>query len=118
MERKSSEMQEIGPATSAIQVGTLSDLKPEQGSKDIGSALFYEIEHFSESELELKRAAVRRKIDLCLMPVVGALRLNKTSIDTNVISKICLTYLVQFLDRSSLNYASAYTFIADLDLIG
>jgi hypothetical protein len=72
MESNPSEMQDIGQVTSAIQDGTVLDSKHEQVSKDIGSALFHEIEHFSAAELKLKRAAVRRKVDLCLMPAVSA----------------------------------------------
>jgi hypothetical protein len=72
MESKPSKMQDIGQVTSAVQDGTVSEFKHEQVSKDIGSALFHEIEHFSAAELELKRGAVRRKVDLCLMPAVSA----------------------------------------------
>lgn len=33
-------------------------------------------------------------------------------------AQICFTYMVQFLDKLSLNYASAYTLIPDLALEG
>ncbi|KAL4799036.1 major facilitator superfamily domain-containing protein [Aspergillus venezuelensis] len=68
--------------------------------RDIGAQLFAEAEQISPEELEIEGAEVRKILDRRVMPI------------------IYLTYCVQFLDKLSLNYASAYTLIPDLGLEG
>lgn len=65
----------------------------------VGADLFEEL---LESDLteDLDYAKVRRKIDCWLLPV------------------LCVTYMLQFLDKLSLNYASAYNLKEDLKLTG
>lgn len=67
---------------------------------DIAQDLYREIEGFTPEELEAEQARVRRLIDWRIMPI------------------ICITYTIQFLDKLSLNYASAYDLIPDLGLQG
>ncbi|RDW90077.1 putative MFS allantoate transporter [Aspergillus mulundensis] len=68
--------------------------------RDIGAQLFAEAEQISPEELEREGAEVRKILDRRVMPI------------------IYLTYCIQFLDKLSLNYASAYTLIPDLGLEG
>ncbi|SCW04139.1 LAFE_0H06942g1_1 [Lachancea fermentati] len=66
----------------------------------VGVDLFQEL---LESELQTddsEYAPIRRKIDRWLLPV------------------LCITYMLQFLDKLSLNYASAYSLKEDLGLKG
>ncbi|KAL4871245.1 hypothetical protein BDV12DRAFT_206806 [Aspergillus spectabilis] len=70
------------------------------GIRDIGAQLFAEGEQISPEELEREGAEVRRILDKRIMPM------------------LYLTYCIQFLDKLSLNYASAYTLIPDLGLEG
>ena len=56
--------------------------------------------HLSAEEVEALDKKVRWKIDCYIMPI------------------ICITYTLQFLDKLSLNYASAYELIPDLGLEG
>ena len=69
-------------------------------SVDIGAELFAEIDQYSPDELEAESAIVRRMLDRRILPM------------------ICITYTIQFLDKLSLNYASAYSLIPDLGLEG
>ncbi|KAL5042815.1 hypothetical protein BDW71DRAFT_216695 [Aspergillus fruticulosus] len=68
--------------------------------RDIGAQLFAEADQISPEELEREGAEVRNILDRRVMPI------------------IYLTYCIQFLDKLSLNYASAYTLIPDLGLEG
>ncbi|KAL4975686.1 major facilitator superfamily domain-containing protein [Aspergillus desertorum] len=68
--------------------------------RDIGAQLFAEVDQISPEELEREGTEVRRILDRRVMPI------------------IYLTYCIQFLDKLSLNYASAYTLILDLGLEG
>ncbi|KAL4997864.1 major facilitator superfamily domain-containing protein [Aspergillus recurvatus] len=68
--------------------------------RDIGAQLFAEADQISPEELEREGAEVRKILDRRIMPI------------------IYLTYCIQFLDKLSLNYASAYTLIPDLGLEG
>ncbi|TKA80893.1 hypothetical protein B0A55_01664 [Friedmanniomyces simplex] len=74
--------------------------KQTEGLRDVAADLFLEIGDYSPEELEAERTTVRKKLDMIIMPI------------------ICITYCLQFLDKLSLNYASAYTFIPDLGLEG
>ncbi|KAJ5430631.1 Major facilitator superfamily domain general substrate transporter [Penicillium cf. griseofulvum] len=67
---------------------------------DIGANLYLEAEQLTAEELETEGAAVLRIIDWRIMPM------------------LYLTYVIQFLDKLSLNYASAYSLIPDLGLEG
>ncbi|CAR26037.1 ZYRO0B00264p [Zygosaccharomyces rouxii] len=69
-------------------------------SRAVGAELFEEL---SETELNAEDAGyakIRRKIDIWLLPV------------------LCITYMLQFLDKLSLNYASSYSLKEDLKLTG
>lgn len=66
----------------------------------VGADLF---EQLLEEELDVDDSdysKVRRKVDSWLLPI------------------LCVTYMLQFLDKLSLNYASAYSLTADLKLVG
>lgn len=66
----------------------------------VGLEYLQEAEDLTQEEIDALDHVVRRKIDMWLMPI------------------ICFTYTLQFLDKLSLNYAAAYTMIADLGLTG
>ncbi|KAJ5664562.1 hypothetical protein N7507_005293 [Penicillium longicatenatum] len=68
--------------------------------RDIGAGLYVEAEQLTAEEVEQEGARVLRIIDWRLMPI------------------LYVTYVIQFLDKLSLNYASAYTLKADLGLEG
>ncbi|KAI7397116.1 MFS general substrate transporter [Hortaea werneckii] len=72
----------------------------QEGLRDVNAGLFLEIRNYSPEELESEQVTVRRKLDMIIMPM------------------ICITYCLQFLDKLSLNYASAYSLIPDLGLDG
>ncbi|CAG8923941.1 unnamed protein product [Penicillium salamii] len=67
---------------------------------DIGADLYLEAEQLSPQELETEGVKVLRIIDWRIMPM------------------LYVTYVIQFLDKLSLNYASAYSLIPDLGLEG
>ncbi|KAI9738276.1 MAG: hypothetical protein M1834_008774 [Cirrosporium novae-zelandiae] len=69
-------------------------------SRDIGAELYAEIDELSPEELQAERALVLKKLDWRIMPI------------------IMVTYTLQFLDKLSLNYASAYSLKDDLNLVG
>lgn len=62
---------------------------------DIALGWFEEMRTIPREELEAESAAVRRRCDMILMPV------------------ICMTYALQFLDNSVLGYAYAYQLLPD-----
>lgn len=66
----------------------------------IGLDLYEQAQELSEEEIESEYSKVRRKIDRRLLPI------------------LCVTYTLQFLDKLSLNYASAYSLKEDLGLTG
>ncbi|KAJ5131264.1 uncharacterized protein N7515_007303 [Penicillium bovifimosum] len=70
------------------------------GTHDIGVNLFLEAEQLTAEELETEGAQVLKILDWRIMPI------------------LYLTYVIQFLDKLSLNYASAYSLIPDLGLEG
>ncbi|KAJ5676780.1 uncharacterized protein N7477_002413 [Penicillium maclennaniae] len=67
---------------------------------DIGANLYPEAEQLSTEEVAREGAQVLRILDWRLMPM------------------LYVTYVIQFLDKLSLNYASAYSLNADLGLEG
>ncbi|KAF2675785.1 allantoin permease [Lentithecium fluviatile CBS 122367] len=87
---------EIAPAPSVDEGQSAT----EKQMRDIGADLYLEVQQYSREELDAERKIVLRKIDWVIMPM------------------ICITYTIQFLDKLSLNYASAYTLIPDLSLEG
>ncbi|KAF2019797.1 allantoin permease [Aaosphaeria arxii CBS 175.79] len=88
----------IAPAPSMdIDEGQIA---AEKQMRDIGADLYLEVQQYSREELDAERKIVLRKLDWVIMPM------------------ICMTYTIQFLDKLSLNYASAYSLIPDLGLQG
>ncbi|KAI7460676.1 MFS general substrate transporter [Hortaea werneckii] len=69
-------------------------------SQDIAADLFKEMLQYSEGELESRAKAVRWKLDLIIVPLVA------------------VTHGLQFLNKTSLNFASAYDLREDLGLSG
>ncbi|KAH7115860.1 allantoin permease [Dendryphion nanum] len=89
---------EIAPAPSVdLDEG---QMEAQKQMRDIGADLYLEVQQYSREELDAERQIVLRKIDWVIMPM------------------ICMTYTIQFLDKLSLNYASAYSLIPDLGLEG
>ncbi|CEO59211.1 Putative Permease of the major facilitator superfamily [Penicillium brasilianum] len=68
--------------------------------RDIGADLYVEADQLSAEEMENEGAKVLRILDWRIMPI------------------LYVTYVIQFLDKLSLNYASAYSLIPDLGLEG
>ncbi|KAI1611924.1 major facilitator superfamily domain-containing protein [Exophiala viscosa] len=68
--------------------------------EDSAVKLFLETHQYTAEELAAEASAVRRIVDRRIVPI------------------ICITYMIQFLDKLSLNYASAYSLIDDLGLGG
>lgn len=66
----------------------------------VGADLFEELNEAELHSEDVGYAKIRRKIDIWLLPV------------------LCVTYMLQFLDKLSLNYASAYSLKEDLRLEG
>lgn len=72
-----------------------------KGAKNVVGLEFFEhADEISEEEYLAELAKIRRKVDWRIMPI------------------LCVTYTLQFLDKLSLNYASAYSFKSDLNLTG
>lgn len=79
----------------------VSSIRDEVGNDQvIGLDLLEKAQEISEEEIEAKNKLIRNKIDRRLLPL------------------LCITYTLQFLDKLSLNYASAYSLKEDLDLTG
>lgn len=66
----------------------------------VGLDLFEDGQDISEEEYLAEVKRIRLKVDMRIMPI------------------LCITYLLQFLDKLSLNYASAYSMVEDLGLEG
>lgn len=81
-------------------VSPLREQFADQGDHVFGLDLYEKAQDISLEEKEKRSIQVRRKIDMYVMPV------------------LCVTYMLQFLDKLSLNYASAYTLREDLGLEG
>ncbi|KAL4895709.1 major facilitator superfamily domain-containing protein [Aspergillus ambiguus] len=67
---------------------------------DIGADLYAEADQLTAEELEREGPEVRKLLDWRILPI------------------LYVTYVIQFLDKLSLNYASAYSLIPDLGLEG
>ncbi|KAK0277893.1 hypothetical protein LTR35_009729 [Friedmanniomyces endolithicus] len=100
-----------GPSVSTSPDEDLHATKEAEGIRDVAADLFLEIGEYSPEELEAERTTVRKKLDMIIMPIGVDQKLTQRA-------SICITYCLQFLDKLSLNYASAYTFIPDLGLEG
>ncbi|KAF2656466.1 MFS general substrate transporter [Lophiostoma macrostomum CBS 122681] len=96
MVEKESEIEPAGAPPSIDE----AQIAAEKQMRDIGAELYLEVQQYTREELEAESKLVLRKIDWVIMPM------------------ICITYTIQFLDKLSLNYASAYTLIPDLGLEG
>ena len=96
MEPKKEESKAIQVVPEEAQNSSAESLHLQDDAAD----LYLEIGQYSPEELEAEQLAVRKKLDWILMPM------------------ICITYTIQFLDKLSLNYASAYSFEEDLGLTG
>ncbi|KAK6465468.1 allantoate permease [Scheffersomyces coipomensis] len=80
---------------------SIKELIEEQDENEIvGFELYERAQDISAEEEEMIRKKVLRKVDMRIVPL------------------LCVTYTLQFLDKLSLNYASAYSMNADLDLVG
>lgn len=77
-----------------------STIQVEASTNAIGLELFEQAQEISEEEIEIEYRRIRKKIDRRLLPL------------------LCITYTLQYLDKLSLNYASAYSFREDLGLTG
>ncbi|EYE99040.1 putative MFS allantoate transporter [Aspergillus ruber CBS 135680] len=97
-------MSDIKTKTEAMASTTETDKKHDDYATgvihDIGADLYAEAAQFTAEELEEEGARVRKILDWRIMPI------------------LYVTYVIQFLDKLSLNYASAYTLIPDLTLQG
>lgn len=84
-------------------VTTITSVRDAAGNKAtqvVGLDLFENAQELSDEEVAEELKKIRRKIDYRLLPI------------------LCITYTLQFLDKLSLNYASAYTLKPDLGLTG
>ncbi|KAK3074980.1 hypothetical protein LTR53_002150 [Teratosphaeriaceae sp. CCFEE 6253] len=97
---KSIDIKTTNPTGSSDPEADIAHTKETEGIRDVAADLFLEVGQYSPEELEAERVTVRKKLDMIIMPM------------------ICITYCLQFLDKLSLNYASAYSFIPDLGLEG
>ncbi|WPK25945.1 hypothetical protein PUMCH_003283 [Australozyma saopauloensis] len=84
-------------------ITSVASIREETGvqtNKLVGLELFEHAEEILEEEFERELASIKRKVDWRIVPV------------------LCITYTLQFLDKLSLNYASAYSLKQDLHLTG
>lgn len=81
-------------------VVTVTSFDENNKSRTVGADLFEELNETELNSEDEGYGKIRRKIDSWLLPV------------------LCVTYMLQFLDKLSLNYASAYSLKADLKLVG
>lgn len=75
-------------------------VEAEVHHKVLGLDYYENSQEISKEEIEAEFPKIRRKLDFRILPL------------------LCVTYTLQFLDKLSLNYASAYTFREDLGLEG
>ncbi|KAK6197491.1 allantoate permease [Scheffersomyces amazonensis] len=66
----------------------------------VGFELYEQAKNLTDEEEQIIRKKVLRKVDMRIIPL------------------LCITYTLQFLDKLSLNYASAYSMVDDLNLVG
>lgn len=77
-----------------------SSVRVEGTKNAVGLEFFEQAQDISSEEIELQYKRILRKLDYRILPL------------------LCFTYMLQFLDKLSLNYASAYTLKEDLGLYG
>lgn len=98
----SSDEKVLGTVTSTVypasSIGIVEAIHEDKNI--IGFDLFEQGAEISEEEYEHEIKKIRFKVDLRIVPI------------------LCVTYTLQFLDKLSLNYASAYTLKDDLGLTG
>ncbi|CUM64733.1 uncharacterized protein PRCAT00002344001 [Priceomyces carsonii] len=80
-------------------VSSISSIREVEGNV-VGFDLFEKAQEIEKEEIENEYKKIRAKIDRRILPL------------------LCVTYTLQFLDKLSLNYASAYSLTEDLDLVG
>lgn len=83
-----------------VSVTSFRDEVGKQADKVVGLDLFEHADEILEEEYLAEVNRIRRKVDWRIVPV------------------LCITYTLQFLDKLSLNYASAYSLKGDLGLTG
>lgn len=81
-------------------ISVKSTIREDVENGAIGLDLYEQAQELSKDEIESEYLKIRRKIDRRLLPI------------------LCITYTLQFLDKLSLNYASAYSLKEDLGLTG
>lgn len=84
-------------------ISSIVSLRDEVGKnvdQVIGLELFEHAKDITEEEMAIELRRIRLKVDLRLLPI------------------LCITYTLQYLDKLSLNYASAYSLVEDLGLEG
>ena len=84
-------------------ISSVHSIRDEVGNnvdKVVGLEFFENAKDVTDEEVEAELRKIRFKVDIRLMPI------------------LCITYTLQFLDKLSLNYASAYSFKEDLGLVG
>ncbi|SGZ56557.1 CIC11C00000003657 [Sungouiella intermedia] len=89
--------------SAVANITSVTSLRDEAGKNAdmvVGLDLFEHAQELSDDEIAEELRKIRRKIDWRLLPI------------------LCVTYTLQFLDKLSLNYASAYSFKEDLGLTG
>lgn len=116
MEKSPESPDEIPQPVHGAAIVDDSSLKHDAHAQDLGAGLFHEVQGYSLEELEAESAKVRRLIDWHIMPIVGRRLIGRERVLT--VNQICITYTIQFLDKLSLNYASAYSLKEDLGLTG
>ncbi|SCV04668.1 LAMI_0H17964g1_1 [Lachancea mirantina] len=92
---------EILESNGSISSNEGNQVQAVSGDKHVvGAELFEEVLNAQIDTSDKEYAPIRRKIDMWLLPI------------------LCVTYMLQFLDKLSLNYASAYSMKEDLGLKG
>lgn len=79
---------------------SIRDEVGKHANQVVGLDIFEHADEISDAEMEAELLSILKKVDWVIMPV------------------LCVTYTLQFLDKLSLNYASAYSFKEDLGLTG
>lgn len=75
-------------------------VEAEVNHKVLGLDYYENSQELTQEEIDAEFPKIRRRMDYRILPL------------------LCFTYMLQFLDKLSLNYASAYTFKEDLGLGG
>lgn len=100
MSLHSKEKPHIYVSSSRVNSVDLGEAISSNNKNIIGLDLFEQANEIPEEEFESEIKRIRFKVDLRIVPI------------------LCVTYTLQFLDKLSLNYASAYSLKEDLGLHG